>query len=324
MTETLITLDKYEIINNEDGSQVFKIYYTNKGDSLLRLRIEINDLIFRTTDYNIGFHDIYPHSNYWSTFNSFDNGLTTNFSMGVFVKFIDENNSILHSEEIPFIVTDYKRRSLNVYSNHIPNMWIIGDSNVGVVMKGKEIVINNIVINWISHLFLSINRFIKSDWKSFLKTIPIQNGDILSFMLGEIDLRVSCGRNAKLKKIDPSHNLNRILNKYYSILKEIKKIYPHCNIVVMAPNPPIRDGILDPNSYLGIYGDENERLILWKQFDSFFYNEDIIGNIRYLNCMDLYSDDSGYMKTDLLNEKDSHVKDGEMFIKSLSDKILFI
>ena len=297
----MIAINKYEIINNEDGSQIFKIHYTNKGDSVLRLRITLNDLIFRTQDYSINFHDIYPGVNYWSTFNSFDTGQTTNFSMGVFVKFMDENGIICHSEEIPFIITDYNRRSLNKYSNSIPNMWIIGDSNVGVMMKEKEIVINGMVINWISHLFLSINRFIKSDWISFLKTIPIQNGDTLSFMLGEIDLRVSCGRNAKLKGIDPSYNLGRILNKYLSILNEIKKIYPYCNIVVMAPNPPIRDGVLDPGSYLGIYGDEKERLILWRQFNSFFHNESILGNIKYLNCMDLYTDEDGFMKIELLD-----------------------
>jgi hypothetical protein len=285
------------------------------------LKIEVQDLLFKTTTYEMDYHDVYTNCGHWSTFNSFDKGHTTQFSMGVLVKFIDENNNIVYKQEIPFIITDYKRRSLNKYSHSIPNMWIIGDSNVGVLMRDRDTIINNIVINWISHLFLSINRFIKSDYKSFLKTIPIHNDDTLVFMLGEIDLRVSCGRNAGLKKISAEHNLDKIINKYYNILKDIKELYPHCNITVMAPNPPIRDGILADDSYLGIWGTEKDRMMLYKKFTNFFYNESLLGNINYLDCMDLYKDDEGFMKTELLGPNDSHVLSGDLFIESLSTKL---
>ena len=316
----MISIDKYEIINNDDGSQIFKIHYSNKGTEVLKLRIEVFDLVFRTTNYHMGLHDIYPNVSYWSTFNSFDTGHTTQFSMGVNILFFDENDNTIHDEKIPFIITDTKRRSLG-HSNSHPNMWIIGDSNVGVMMMDRNLLINNVVINWASHLFLSINRFIKSDYKTFLKTLPIQNGDTLSFMLGEIDLRVSCGRNASLKGISAEHNLDRIINKYYNILNQIKELYPQCNIMIMPPKPPIRDGVLEPDSYLGIWSTESDRMMLYKKFTNFFYNESLLGNIGYLNCMDLYADEEGFMKTELLNHKDSHVKSGDLFIESLSEKL---
>ena len=316
----MISIDKYEIIKNADGGQVFKLDYSNKGSESIRVKIVMNDLLFRTQNYNIGFHDIHPNCGHWSTFNSFDTGLTTQFSMGVIITFIDENNNIILKQEIPFIITDYKKRSLGKYSHSIPNMWIIGDSNVGVMMKDKSLLINNKVINWVSHLFLSINRFIKSDYQSFLKTIPIHKDDTLVFMFGEIDLRVSCGRNAGLKGISAEHNLDRIINKYYNVIKEIKELY-QCEVIVMAPNPPIRDGVLRPNSYLGIWSTEWERMMLYKRFTNFFYNESLLGNINYLNCMDLYADEEGFMKTELLNEKDSHVNTGDLFIESLSKKL---
>ena len=317
----MIAIDKYEIINNADGSQVFKIDYHSKVDTPVRLRILMQDLLFKTTNYEMGYHDIGPNCGYWSTFFSFDKGHTTQFSMGVFIMFIDESNNIVHSQEIPFIITDYKRRSVNKYSHSHPNMWIIGDSNVGVMMMNRTLLINNKVINWVSHLFLSINRFIKSDYKSFLKTIPIHNGDTIAFMLGEIDLRVSCGRNAGLKGISAEHNLDRIINKYYNTLKEIKELYPKCKVIVMAPNPPIRDGVLAPDSYLGIWSNESDRMMLYKRFTNFFYNESLLGNITYLNGMDLYSDEEGFMKTELLGPNDSHVLSGDLFIESLSKKI---
>lgn len=314
----MIAIDKYEIINNADGSQIFKIDYRSKVDTPIKLRIVMQDLLFKTTNYEMGYHEIGPNCSYWSTFFSFDTGWTTQFSMGVFIMFFDESNNIVHSQEIPFIITDIKRRSVNKYSHSLPNMWIIGDSNVGVMMREKTLLINNVVINWASHLFLSINRFIKSDYKSFLKTLPIHNGDTLAFILGEIDLRVSCGRNASLKGISSEHNLDRIINKYYNVLKEIKELYPNCKIVVMAPNPPIRDGVLKPDSYLGIWSNESDRMMLYKRFTNFFYNESLLGNINYLNCMNLYEDEEGFMRTDLLGEKDSHVKSGDLFIESLS------
>jgi hypothetical protein len=241
----MISIDNYEIINNADGSQVFKLDYSSKINTPIRLRIVMQDLLFKTCNYNMDYHDIAPNCGYWSTFASFDKGHTTQFSMGVLVIFFDESNNIAHAKELPFIITDHKRRSLGKYSHSIPNMWIIGDSNVGVMMKDKSLLINNKVINWVSHLFLSINRFIKSDYQSFLKTIPIHKDDTLVFMFGEIDLRVSCGRNAGLKGISAEHNLDRIINKYYNVIKEIKELY-QCEVIVMAPNPPIRDGVLKP------------------------------------------------------------------------------
>lgn len=316
----MINIDKYEIINNADGSQIFKIDYSSKFDTPVRLRILMHDLLFRTTNYEMGYHDISPNCGYWSTFFSFDKGHTTQFTMGVVIKFIDESNNIVHSQEIPFIITDTKRRSLGQYSHSIPNMWIIGDSNVGVMMRDRTLLINNKVINWASHLFLSINRFIKSDYKSFLKTLPIQKGDTITFMLGEIDLRVSCGRNAGLKGISTEHNLDRILNKYYNIIKEIKELY-QCEVIVMPPNPPIRDGVLKPDSYLGIWSTEWDRMMLYKRFTNFFYNESLLGNITYVNCMDLYADEEGFMRTELLGPQDSHVLSGDLFIESLSTKI---
>ena len=37
--------------------------------------------------------------------------------------------------------------------------------------------------------------------------------------------------------------------------------------------------------------------------------------------MDLYADDEGFMKTDLLVPNDSHVLSGDLFIESLSIKL---
>ena len=61
----MISIDKYEIINNEDGGQIFKIDYTNNSSEPIRVRIVMNDLLFRTTNYNTETIELYPNCSYW-------------------------------------------------------------------------------------------------------------------------------------------------------------------------------------------------------------------------------------------------------------------
>ena len=49
----MISINKYEIINNDDGSQVFKIDYTNNSSNPIHVRIVMNDLLFRTQKSSI-------------------------------------------------------------------------------------------------------------------------------------------------------------------------------------------------------------------------------------------------------------------------------
>ena len=113
----MISIDKYEIINNADGSQVFKLDYSNKGSESIRVKIVMNDLLFRTQNYNIGFHDIHPNCGHWSTFNSFDTGLTTQFSM--YSYHFNEPEQVYDESRLTYELFD----SLNlhkIFSNYLP------------------------------------------------------------------------------------------------------------------------------------------------------------------------------------------------------------
>ena len=125
----MISIDKYEIIKNADGGQVFKLDYSNKGSESIRVKIVMNDLLFRTQNYNIDFHDIHPNCGHWSTFNSFDTGLTTQFSMGVIITFIDENNNIILKQTSDGIIISSTgagaQYTLNICRNGVSDTLIV-------------------------------------------------------------------------------------------------------------------------------------------------------------------------------------------------------
>ena len=321
----LFKINNLEIITDENNIKSLKIYYEYFGDKEIDIRISIIDTIFKTVEtyYNTS---VIKGVDYWvilypSNVHPFCN---THLTMGVDITITNqESNEIIHKETIPFIITDIKKRSINSkYSYSVPNFWIIGDSHVGNIFNNidsNKLLCDNFVINYISHFLLTISKFIKLDWRNFLKTIPIKDGDVLAFLLGEIDLRISIiwklnhinDNEIRLKNME--NILNNILIKYIKIISEIKELYPKCKIVILAPNPPLRDNF--ENKEL-IGGSEEERLFLWNKFNSFFNSND------YWNCMEKYTDEDGYMKTESLRFKyDHHISDGELFINSLKEKI---
>lgn len=312
-----------KFLENSVSTKDIVVYYKYTGTEHLTIKINAKDLLFETTSFCTSV-DISPGGSYWSRINTTSNSIcTTYFTMGVVLDFTSEGN-VLYSKKINFIHTDFNRRTKNnTISFDKPNFWVVGDSHVGFYFNDYDLNLldrGSYNINWISHLELSLNRFLKRDWKTFLKTIPIIDGDVISFNLGDIDLRVALFKNAKYKNCSPEYLLSTILMKYVSFIKEIKILYPNNEIVILSPNPPVRnDSITD--SYL-IAGDEIQRKKLWDQFNDFILSEyKVSKTFYYWNTMRDYMDDEGYMKTNLLIENNNHVNNGELFVNSLINHI---
>ena len=327
----LVKINNFEIIVNENNFKVLKLYYEFFGNKETKLKISVTDTIFKTV--TITALNSVSFGAFWTTFStSAHPSCNTLFSMGIDVIIVnDESKEIIHEETIPFIITDFKKRSLNsLYSHSIPNFWVIGDSHVGNIfqnVENKQLICGNFLINNISQPMLSLNRFISSDWKSFFKTILIKDNDIISFLFGDIDLRASIiWATNHITNIEQKRNnfiiiLNKTLTKYLNVINELKLLYPKCKIVILTPNTPIKSGVLSQDD-LNIGSDE-DRLFLWKQFDSFFKNEVSLKNIDYYwNCIEDYVDDDGFMKKEHLKNNDNHVDNGMFFIESLKNKII--
>jgi hypothetical protein len=324
----MIEITNTEILVNEDNNtKDFKIHYKYLGEENMKLKISVVDNLFKLLE-TFMVVSVSKNGSYWCilTPSNIDEYSNTYFTMGVDIIILNnETLEIIHEESIPFIITDLKKRSLNSkYSHSIQNFWVIGDSHVGRnFSKIKNLCYNDkYIINYISHMTLAISRFVKSDWNNFLKTIPIKDGDILTFLLGDIDLRANI-----IWKTNHIHdndlrinNLTREINKlsinYLNTIKEIKKIYSKCEVIILTPNSPVRDTFEDKSV---IAGTEEERMFLWKSFNSFFSEQK---DIEYWNLILNYIDNEGFMRSDLLlNSKDIHVADGTIFIKELINNI---
>lgn len=317
----MIKINDLEIRKEEN---CLTLHFNYTGDSDRVIKIFAFDLIFETVD--VWYKMIArPGVNHWVSLN-FSIHRGNYLDTGLKFQFLNANDGeeeyIIHKECIHFINTDTSRRSLNgSYSKNEKNFWVIGDSNTGFLFKDIEndnLYQNGYVINHVTHLLLSLNRFLKSDYLSYMKSLPIRDNDTISFFLGEIDLRVSILRNASLKGENPKDVLDKILESYKEALYKIKERYPNCDIVVLRTNPPIKDGVINDSKL--IFGTEKERLYLHSHFDNFFrYQTDF----KYWDCLSDYSDESGYLKNEfIVSDTNQHLNNGNLFLEQLKNKII--
>jgi len=329
----MIEVTNYEI-ETEGSHEVFKLFYTYNGKEDITITTKLSDNIFRTAEYNGRLITLPPGVHYWSTYlsNSYvtDKGgkkYLQKFNHGVFVQFFKENGEVLHEEEIKFSRTDLNKRTHNnKFSHSTPIVWVIGDSNIGHLIKGieeSELICNNVNVNYVSHMALSLNRFLKSDYKTFLNNIPIRKGDTLMFLLGEIDLRFSIHKNSQAKGISLTTLLNQILSKYSKFLDEIKILYPN-KIGVLIPPPPIPEVVV--NSPDMARGTEEDRKYLYKIYKQYFEDQYTQNKIEFVwDCYINYINADGVTDPHYFNERlyefDQHINDGSHFITSLKSKI---
>ena len=299
------------------------LHFNYNGDTDRVIKVFVFDLIFETVDI---WHRMVakPGVNHWVSLNfSIHKGnyLDTGLKIQIINANEGEEEFIIHKEYFHFINTDMNRRSLNEsYSKKEKNFWLIGDSNTGYLFNDisvNTLYHNGYVINHVTHMLLPLNRFLKSDYLSYMKSLPIRDNDVISFFLGEIDLRVAILRNANLKGENPKDVLDKILESYIECLSKIKERYPNCEIVVLRTNPPIKDGLI--NDIKLIFGTEKERFYLYSHFDNFFrYQNDF----KYWDCLSDYSDELGYLRNEfLVSDTNQHLNNGSLFLEQLKSKI---
>lgn len=306
------------------GENAVTLHFTYVGDTSRNIKVFIGDSIFDTVDVWLKM-SVEPNGTYWASL-SFSIIMGDYLNAGLKFHFLSSNDNedefTIHEEHIKYIITDMNKRSLNgSYSKSEKNFWVIGDSNTGYLFKDintDNSYQNGYVINHVTHLLLSLNRFLKSDYLSYMKSLPIRDNDIISFFLGEIDLRVSILRNANLKGENPKDVLDKILESYIECLYKIKEQYPNCEIIVLRTNPPIKDEVINDSKL--IFGTEKERFYLYSHFDNFFRHQT---DFKYWDCLSDYSDELGYLKNEfLVSDTNQHLNNGSLFLEQLKSKII--
>ncbi len=198
-------------------------------------------------------------------------------------------------------------------------LWIVGDSNAWATFGNDDFRYTDIGgfhPTRTSIISLSLNRFLLSDYLSFFDLLPISKRDCVALYLGEIDMRYSIHRHCSEKSVGIEDTSRSLAVRYKNAISEISS-HIGCRIIVLSPNPPIRESEwLDP-AHSPILGTPEERKIAFDTFNS----EMAKGDFEYLDWTEEYSDGEGFIFTEMLFPNNHHIRRHEFIKKSLEEKI---
>jgi len=294
----------------------FRVDYLIESDKdeIINTIVSIYDPFFNI-EHTPGSMDVSVSTNciYWVGFDvdKTANDEKPNFKFGFRLLIEDlDNNIVLHNQVY---------RTTFEYNKEDKTVWIFGDSHVWESFGGyshNPAKISEFNCMRVSLTSLSLNRFVNGDYLSFINAHSIKPDDCIVFYLGEIDFRHAIHKYCEDKSKDLVQTCLDLMNDYYKAIKNVKRIYNN-RIIIMAPNPPMRDNYLDTGLALGT---EKERVLCWNIFDNFWKSKDV----EYLDWTNDYRSEDTLIDISKLmkrNGADFHILDYQYCINSLSKKL---
>lgn len=234
---------------------------------------------------------------------------------------IKVNEKCLYKISLPWTITNnFLRKGIDFNSTiNKRKFWLIGDSHVNYNTKAplELLTTEKYDIVPISIHALSLSRFFNSDWRRFFNTIPIWENDVISFELGDVDLRMSLFKKSEEKSIPVEILLGDLLNQYFEFIKEFKKIYNN-RIIILIPNRTIKDNWDKENR---IMSTTDIRVKLWEDFNEHIRILGKLNNIEIWDYKTMYKDVDGSTIDDVLIEGDLHLKVKEPMLIDIKHKI---
>ena len=313
---------------NNDRTDNIKIHYKSYLEKGTKVRIYLEDDIFNTEsqyqDLNLG------TGIFWSQFSSKgphpmnnDRQITTPFSTPQKLIFFDEKGNTIKDFKLDIRFVDESLRG----KNQKKCAWIIGDSHIGNLCKDinyDSLEYENIRLNPICRLAVTMSRFYKSNFLEYLSHFPIQDNDILLFKLGEIDIRRAIHVKSYEKNISKNDLLTNIVFNYYMALKQVKEKYPNNKIIILRPNYPIPEQHVtetSKNNHFFKHSNELDTIRLNQQFDEIVKSLcNVDKDITYLDNTSQY-EKNGFTNVELLLEQDIHMKSNKQYFDSLYEKL---
>lgn len=319
-------------INKENDKYVIKISLENKTDKEIEAKLVLEDSIFElcNRDTKIKFSTDCIHWMTWDLIQDNAHNETRGLQMqalwGSRLKLYVENE-LIQTFDLKYTFTNLRlRQGINKFSAFKKKkFWIIGDSHAGYYTNTKStdyLTTKNYDIVPMSIMGLTLHKLINSNWSKWLETLPIFEDDIVCLDIGEIDLRCSLFDVSQKKGIDLELLLNNLLTQYFDFLLKLKERYKN-KLVVLAPNRPIKDGCLTGNVryYKLDISNQNERVELWKEFNSQVEGFCQENSINYWDIKNMYTDRDGTLFNEVLYYNDIHINKKEPMLFNLKQKI---
>lgn len=202
----------------------------------------------------------------------------------------------------------------------LPKMlWVVGDSNAWATFGNDDFKYTDIAgyhPTRTSVISLSLNRFLSSDYLSFFDMLPISKRDCVILYLGEIDMRYSLHKHCIEKGVGVEDTAKSLSERYKSAISTISK-HVGVRVIVLAPNPPIREAEWLNPAHSPILGTPDERKIAFDTFNQEMMN----GDFEYLDWTQPYSDDEGFMNREMLFPNNHHIRIHNLIKNSIEQRI---
>lgn len=315
---------KININTLEDNSDSIYIEFIPTQSDYNNIEIVLEEALFNTSSCKINMELILKGYKYWISLNTMgihkvnnnSGQLTSKFNNGFNIKFYSEGN-LIYVYNHNFIKTYFEKNNTILNKKTI---WVIGDSHVAHLFKNlnnDDIIYGDFVFNHCSVVGLSLNRFLKSNYQDFFKTIPIKKQDVVCFLLGEIDLRKTIIKSSRKKQISSAFLTYTLLNSYIEFFYKFKE--NHKNTFILSPNGVVNDKqVIDNFSESFEVNSELERNKLWETFNNNIKN--IIQNY-YIDYTENIRDLNNIIQKDFLIENDHHLKSNKEYFEKIYKRI---
>jgi DNA-binding transcriptional regulator/RsmH inhibitor MraZ len=234
---------------------------------------------------------------------------------------IKVNDVCVYKIPLPWTITNnFLRKGIDFNSTiHKPKFWLIGDSHANYNTKAplELLTTEKYDIVPVSIQALSLSRFLNSDWRRFFNTIPIWENDVISFELGDVDLRMSLFKKSKESRVPINKLMEDLINRYFKFIGDFKTLYKN-KIILLIPNRTAKDGWDKENRILST---TDIRVKLWEDFNEGIRILGKLNNIEIWDYKTMYKDIDGSIINDVLIEGDLHLKVKEPMLIDLKGKI---
>ena len=326
----MFELVSYEI--HEQGDKfIIQIFILNPTNESHDVKIVFKDSIFHQCT-KIRTMNFSPNMTHWVSWDLTQNnpseetnGIQMRALWGANLAIL-VNEEVINEYELKYVLTDLNiRRGLNKFSPfNKKKFWIIGDSHPGYYTNTstENLTLSSYDIVPLGMLSLTLNNFLRSDWRRWLSTLPIFDDDIIAFDIGEIDIRGTLFETSIKKDIELYSLTDDLLTRYFEFLSYFKQNYKN-EIIVLSINRPIKNGCLSGNAeyYKLNISTPQQRVELWNYYDNklkLFCNDN---SIKYWDIKHMYKDKDGTLFNDVLYYNDIHIKVKEPMLFDLRHKI---
>jgi hypothetical protein len=132
-----------------------------------------------------------------------------------------------------------------------------------------------------------------------------------------VDLGMSIHKRAERKNISVNFLLKEVLQKYSNFINDFKNHYGN-ELIIIAPNRPTKDGWDELKRPIT---DSFNRVNLWNEMNSYLSDFAKIYGFKYWDYKEMYTDNDGTIKNEILIEKDFHINIKEPMLTDLKYKI---